>query len=167
MHGTPMPGLHDPQSGKGCGRQGVAIQVRTGPRFLIRFGLIPALEWHAREVTKRTGLAVRLQADDSADLPDEIKTCIYRIAQEALHNCDRHSRATAVSLHLLQSPEAVTLTITDDGRGFDTSRTRGLGLLGMSERVERLGGRMVIESQPGQGTRILIKLPLPALQAAA
>jgi signal transduction histidine kinase len=130
------------------------------PSMLDDFGLVPALEWQAREVSKRTGLRVQVAADDAAELPDEHKTCIYRVVQEALHNCARHSQARSVKVVVRQEPSRIVLSVEDDGRGFDARRVRGLGLVGMEERVNHLGGAFEIESRPGAGTRVAVELPL-------
>jgi signal transduction histidine kinase len=131
------------------------------PSMLDDFGLVPALNWHARETTKRTGLNVVLAADEAADdLPDEHKTCIYRLVQEAVNNATRHAHARAVEVELKREPDRVRVGIRDDGAGFDPRFVRGLGLLGMEERVRRLGGRLSIDSEPGRGTTILAELPV-------
>lgn len=131
------------------------------PSMLDDFGLVPALEWQAREVSKRTGLRVHVAAEESAgDLPDALKTCIYRVVQEALHNCARHSQARSVKVVVEQEPQRLVLTVEDDGRGFDARRVRGLGLVGMEERVNHLGGVFHIQSEPGAGTRVAVELPL-------
>src|SRR5262249_18860788 len=125
------------------------------------FGLVPALNWHAREAAKRTGLNVVLNADeDAGDLPDEHKTCIYRLAQEAVHNCARHANANNVEVELRREAGRVRFSVRDDGDGFNPRLVRGLGLLGMEERVRRLGGRLIIDSQPGRGTAIVAELPV-------
>ncbi len=131
------------------------------PSMLDDFGLVPALEWQAREVSKRTGLRVQVSADDGAgDLPDAHKTCIYRVVQEAQHNCARHSQARSVKVVVEQEPEKIVLSVEDDGRGFDANRVRGLGLVGMAERVTHLGGVFAVRSQPGSGTKVAVELPL-------
>ena len=131
------------------------------PSMLDDFGLAPALEWQAREVSKRTGLRVHVAAEESVgDLPDALKTCIYRVVQEALHNCARHSQARTVRVVVEQEPSKIVLTVEDDGRGFDAHRVRGLGLVGMEERVNHLGGAFHIRSRPGAGTTIAVELPL-------
>jgi signal transduction histidine kinase len=131
------------------------------PSMLDDFGLVPALEWQAREVSKRTGLRVHVSAGDSAgELPDELKTCIYRVVQEALHNCARHSQARSVKVVVEQEPSRILLTVEDDGHGFDARRVRGLGLVGMEERVNHLGGSFAVRSQPGTGTKVAVELPL-------
>lgn len=131
------------------------------PSMLDDFGLVPALEWQAREVSKRTGLRVHVTAEESAgELPDEHKTCIYRVVQEALHNCARHAQARSVKVVVKQEPSKILLSVEDDGHGFDARRVRGLGLVGMEERVHHLGGAFEIESRPGAGTRVAIELPI-------
>lgn len=131
------------------------------PSMLDDFGLVPALNWHARETGKRTGLNVVLNADEAADdLPDEHKTCIYRLVQEAVHNSSRHANANNVEVELRRETGRVRFSIRDDGDGFDPRFVRGLGLLGMEERVRRLGGRLAIDSRPGRGTSILAELPV-------
>jgi signal transduction histidine kinase len=131
------------------------------PSMLDDFGLVPALNWHAREMSKRTGLDVVLKADeDAADLPDEHKTCIYRVVQEAINNCARHSRARTVNVEVRREDVHVRFTVQDDGSGFDPRSVRGLGILGMEERVRRLGGRFEIDSSPGRGATIRAELPL-------
>ena len=131
------------------------------PSMLDDFGLVPALEWQAREVSKRTGLRVQVAADEAAgDLPDALKTCIYRVVQEALHNCARHSQARSVKVVVEQEPARIVLSVEDDGRGFDAGRVRGLGLVGMEERVNHLGGVFEVRSHPGRGTKVAVELPL-------
>ncbi len=131
------------------------------PSMLDDLGLVPALEWQAREVSKRTGLRVQVTADENAsELPDEHKTCIYRVVQEALHNCARHAQAHNVTVEVLQQPSQILLSVVDDGHGFDARRVRGLGLVGMEERVHHLGGALRLKSQPGSGTTIAVVLPL-------
>ena len=105
------------------------------PSMLDDLGLVPALEWQAREVSKRTGLRVAVTADENAgELPDEHKTCIYRVVQEALHNCARHAQARSVMVEVRQETSKILLSVEDDGHGFDARRVRGLGLVGMEER---------------------------------
>jgi len=131
------------------------------PSMLDDFGLVPALEWQAREVSKRTGLRVQVAAEESAgELSDALKTCIYRVVQEALHNCARHSQARIVKVVVRQEPSKIILSVEDDGQGFDARRVRGLGLVGMEERVIHLGGAFVIDSRPGSGTRVAVELPI-------
>src|SRR5579864_9148650 len=138
------------------------------PSMLDDLGLVPALKWQAREVSKRTSMDVSVAADiASDDLPDDYKTCVYRVVQEALHNCSRHSQATKVRIRVQQEPTRLLLSIQDDGRGFDVKQSKGLGLLGIEERVARLGGKCGVHSSPGGGTILAVELPLPAPGAAS
>jgi len=130
------------------------------PSMLDDLGLIPALRWQAREVSRQTCMDVTVSTDlASDDLPDEYKTCIYRVVQEALHNCSRHSHATAVRINVRQEPNQLTLSIRDNGKGFDVKQSKGLGLLGIEERVAHLDGTCTIHSEAGSGTVIAIDLP--------
>ncbi|MES1257220.1 MAG: sensor histidine kinase [Acidobacteriota bacterium] len=131
------------------------------PSMLDDFGLVPALNWHAREMGKRTGLAIRVTAGDECDdLPEEHKTCIYRLVQEALNNSARHAGARTLQVTVRRAGDRVLFSVQDDGSGFDKKVVRGLGLLGMEERVRRLGGKLKIDSSPGRGTDITAELPL-------
>jgi signal transduction histidine kinase len=137
----------------------IALSLR--PSMLDDLGLVPALEWQAREVGHRTGLSVQVMAEDSAgELPETHLTCIYRVAQEALQNCVRHAAANGVRIGLHKAAKTVMLHVEDDGKGFLAGRTRGLGLLGMEERVAQLGGRFRVQSEPGRGTTVTAELPL-------
>jgi len=140
------------------------------PSMLDDLGLVPALQWQARELSKRTGLAVTVDAEGVADdLPEDLKTCIYRVVQEALHNCARHAFARSVRIQVAQENGRIHLSVLDDGQGFDGTRVRGLGLLGMEERVTHLGGRFHLQSEVGHGTRLRIEIPLAvrAMEAIA
>ncbi len=132
------------------------------PAMLDDLGLVPALQWQAREVSRRSGVWIKVVADDvSEGLPEEHKTCIYRIVQEALHNIVQHSGAHNVTITVRQSERELQLTVEDDGRGFNPRQERGMGLLGMQERVSSLGGTFRADSAPGRGTGLRISLPLP------
>ncbi len=138
----------------------IALLLR--PSMLDDLGLIPALEWQAREVSRRSGIKVKVTAENVPDsLPDEMRTCIYRVAQEALHNVFRHSGAKSVAVNVGQDDSSLFLSVKDDGCGFDPERTRGLGRLGMEERVKQLGGRFEVQSEPGKGATLRVTLPLP------
>jgi signal transduction histidine kinase len=133
------------------------------PSMLDDFGLIPALNWHARELSKRTGLNVHVSTGDmDYDLPEEHSTCIYRVVQEALHNAARHARAHNLQVIVKTARDHVIFSVRDDGGGFDKRFVRGLGMLGMEERVRRLGGELRIDSEIGRGTTVSATLPLPA-----
>jgi signal transduction histidine kinase len=137
----------------------IALSLR--PSMLDDLGLVPALEWQAREIGHRTGLSVQVQAEDSAgELPEAHRTCIYRVVQEALQNSARHSGASHVRIGLQKAARTVSLQVEDDGKGFAVSRGRGLGLLGMEERVAQLGGRFRVQSEAGRGTTVTAELPV-------
>ncbi len=133
------------------------------PSMLDDFGLVPALDWQARETAKRTGMRVQVSSEVADELPEEHKTCIYRVVQEALNNCARHAQASAVQVEVRSESNHIMLSVQDDGSGFDTVRVRGMGLLGMEERVRHLGGTFGIDSSPGRGTLLQVSLPLTAL----
>jgi len=133
------------------------------PSMLDDLGLIPALKWQAREVSKRTSMDVSVATElTSEDLPDDYKTCIYRVVQEALHNCSRHSNATSIRVRVQQKADVLLLSIQDDGKGFDFTQSKGLGLLGIEERVAQLGGTCHVHSGPGIGTILTVELPFSA-----
>ncbi len=133
------------------------------PSMLDDLGLVPALHWQAREVSRRSGLDIEVAADTVPDdLPDKYRTCVYRVVQEALHNAERHALATSVQIEASMAEDRLLLSVRDDGSGFDAGTTRGVGLLGMEERVRHMGGKFHVESQPGAGTKISIELPLEA-----
>jgi signal transduction histidine kinase len=137
----------------------IALSLR--PSMLDDLGLVAALEWQAREVGQRNGLSVEVSAAESAaDLPETHRTCIYRVAQEALQNAVRHSGAGKVRIGLRQGVRTICLEVEDDGKGFVVGRMRGLGLLGMEERVSQLGGHLRVQSEPGRGTTVRAELPL-------
>ncbi|HLN03758.1 MAG TPA: sensor histidine kinase [Bryobacteraceae bacterium] len=148
-----------------------SVQVARNMALLLRpsmlddFGLVPALEFQAREISKLSGMAVSVEAGEIFDpLPDDHNTCVYRVVQEALHNCARHAHARSVRIRVCQAADRILLSIQDDGRGFDAQRVRGLGLVGMEERVEHLGGTFQVRSEPGHGTVLDVELPLPTGQ---
>jgi signal transduction histidine kinase len=137
------------------------------PSMLDDLGLVPAVEWYARELSRQGNIEVKVHAESvSESLPDEVKVCVYRVIQEALNNAQRHAYAKNVLVELTQSRDAIHVAIKDDGSGFDAKRTRGMGLLGMEERVKRLGGTITINSQANAGTTIHVELPLAGRSVA-
>jgi signal transduction histidine kinase len=138
------------------------------PSMLDDLGLVPALQWQAREVSRRNGVRVKVAAEQvSEELPEEHKTCLYRIVQEALHNCVQHSGASNVSITVRQERDRLLLAVQDDGKGFDTQQERGMGLLGIEERVSHLGGSFAVNSEPGQGAVLRVMLTLPETRETA
>ncbi|HTS69934.1 MAG TPA: sensor histidine kinase [Terriglobia bacterium] len=133
------------------------------PSMLDDLGLVPALEWQGREVSRRTEMEVEVQSENVPEnLPDEYKICIYRVVQEALNNAARHAESRTARVRVIQDNQKIEVSIVDHGRGFDPRRVRGLGLVGMEERVKRLGGSLTLESRPGEGTTVKAELPRPA-----
>jgi signal transduction histidine kinase len=115
-------------------------------------------------MSRSSGIEIQMDVDEAANsLPDAHRTCLYRIVQEALTNASLHSGARKVQVTLSTGTDWVSGTRTDDGRGFETGSgvQKGLGLLGMQERVRELGGNIRIISSLGRGTRIEIRLPRP------
>lgn len=143
------------------------------PPALDELGLGPAIESHARTVSEMTGLDVRVEAKTGPreSLAPEAELALYRIVQEALSNVARHAAASHAVVHLQWGHDAVTATVEDDGRGFDVESVLsvddgGLGLFGMYERADYIGGRVEIESEPGAGTRVRTVIPLRLVGAA-
>jgi signal transduction histidine kinase len=159
------------------------------PSMLDQLGLIPALRWLAETRLEPKGVRVNvitnsipniLQSEGvSQRLSPEIETALYRVVQEAINNIARHAAARNVEISLVLDDEVASVSITDDGIGFDlaelsmgtikdidstdfqfSENTRGLGLLGMQERIELLGGDLEINSTPGNGTQIYIRVPI-------
>jgi signal transduction histidine kinase len=146
----------------------IALLLR--PSHLDDLGLEAALQWHAEEFSRRTRIPCQFSAEGLHEqLPDAWKTCVYRIVQEALHNCEKHAAPIQVQVRVLQAPEHLSLEVRDDGVGFDLNesgaplRSAGLGLLGMRERAAMLGGALSITSARGHGTTVRVDLPLAPL----
>lgn len=145
------------------------------PALLDDLGLVPALRSYVQQYALRhPEISVALSADrrlkpSAHRLPPEYETALFRVAQEALTNVARHARATHVTVTFEQRPEVVRLEISDNGVGFSPDAARvgsyapgsGLGLVGMRERVTLVGGRWSVQSAPGEGTRVVVELPLP------
>ena len=131
------------------------------PSMLDDLGLAPALEWQGREFSRHTGVPAVVRVDGMLDdLPEAHRTCIYRVAQEALTNCAKHAKAKNVLVSVHRRGEFVEAVIQDDGVGFNAaSRAGGLGLLGVEERVQELEGTLRITSQPGKGATLRVQIP--------
>ena len=134
------------------------------PSVLDYMGILPALKDLGEKFGKRANLAVTVTGTDpAARLPAEKEIALYRIAQEALVNCSKHSRATKVTINLDCDSEHIRLSIADDGIGFGVQelsqlgQAHGLGLLTMQERAEAIGGKCRIESTPGKGTFVVFE----------
>jgi signal transduction histidine kinase len=144
-----------------CVRNVRDMALLLRPSMLDDLGLIAALRWQARELTRRSQLNVRMVTEEiDDDLPDAYRTCVYRVVQEALNNCAQHSRASRVRVLVRRDDYGLSVSVQDDGIGFDPTKERGMGLLGMEERVAHLGGLLTIESSPEHGTTLSIRFPL-------
>ncbi len=134
------------------------------PALLDDLGLVAAMEWQAREFEKNTGIIVELRLPvEALNLLPEIRTGLFRIFQESLTNVARHAQAQQVKVDLQEKDQVLVLNIGDNGKGFDTSMLNGkrtLGILGMEERSLMMGGKYVIESQPGKGTTVKVFVPM-------
>ena len=131
------------------------------PSMLDDFGLQPALEWHIRDFRRRFAVAVDLTlAGDLDTLPDQYRTCIYRIVQEALTNCARHARAKHIEISLRLAENTLDLLIADDGAGIEPGKARGMGLLGIEERVRELHGAFEVRPRQPNGTELHVALPV-------
>lgn len=144
------------------------LSQQLRPRILDDLGLYAALHWLAEDARHRFHLNVKLvvegeeQALRSLHLPSTYETTVFRVAQESLTNVARHARANQAIVTLARDQHALHLSISDDGCGFDTNQpSKGLGLLGMRERVALLGGALAITSQQDQGTTVAVTLHLP------
>jgi two-component system sensor histidine kinase UhpB len=136
----------------------LARQLR--PTALDDLGLVAAIEGQVEQL-RRAGLTAELNAERSfAGLADDVQLVVYRVAQEALTNAARHAEASRVEVSLRRSGGGVELTVADDGRGFAFEQSEGgLGIAGMRERALLVGGRLTIESRPGQGTTVRLSVP--------
>ncbi len=138
------------------------------PTTLDDLGLAPAVRWYAESRLQPLGVAIQLETGTLRErLPAEIETASYRVIQEALLNVAKHAQARQVVIRLAVHDCWLRGTVEDDGQGFDLEATQrsgavgcGLGLLGMRERVELLGGSLQIESAPGRGTRLEMDVPI-------
>jgi signal transduction histidine kinase len=137
------------------------LMFELRPRELEKEGLAAAIQSRLAAVEARIGLQTELQVEGEEGLPFAIKEELYRIAREALNNVVKHAQARQTGVRLRFAGQTAELQVWDDGVGFDPARVPaqgGLGLRGMRERVDRLGGTLEIESAPGRGTRVSVKL---------
>jgi nitrate/nitrite-specific signal transduction histidine kinase len=133
------------------------------PFMLEKEGLASALRARLAAVEGRAGLKTEVLVEGERRLPLAVEEEIYRIAQEGLNNIVKHAKAGDVQIYLKYGEETVSLELIDDGAGFDTKiagRSGGVGLRGIQERVQQLGGSLEIDSAPGKGTRLAVEIPL-------
>ena len=142
------------------------VMAELRPPMLDDYGLFPALEWYATEYSRRTGIAAQVQADvQPGRIPQAAEIALFRIMQEALNNVVKHAHATCVDIVLARTDTQLTMSINDDGKGYDARadagalRRFGLGMATMRERTQAVGGTFAIDSAPGGGTRIVVRVP--------
>lgn len=142
--------------------------VNLRPTLLDSLGLIPALRQHAESVLAPLGISLSFHFDElGAPLPNDVETNLFRVAQGAIGNIQQHSKATSASVSLTVDGNDLVMTISDNGIGFDVSQIktvepsgRGAGLFSMKERVQLMGGRCNVKSQPGKGTTVTVRVPM-------
>lgn len=139
-----------------------ALILELRPESLEQEGLVAALERHVASVHARHGLVVEARLDGEPRMPLVTKEALYRIAQEALHNATKHARARTIQVRLERGTDESVLEVADDGVGFDPrgSYPGHLGLTSMRERSAAVGGTLDIESAPGNGTRVRVRVPV-------
>lgn len=137
------------------------------PTLLDDLGLEPALKWLARTLAERTGLVIEVHSTlGEMRLHADLETLVFRITQEALTNVIRHSGATEVQILLTSTPQQLRLQVRDEGHGFDPAQLTAekgainAGVRGMRDRAELFGGRLDVNSAPGEGTTVLLLMPL-------
>ncbi|ACG73108.1 integral membrane sensor signal transduction histidine kinase [Anaeromyxobacter sp. K] len=138
------------------------------PSVLDDLGLLSAIRWYAERQLGTRGMSVRCEFGElDRRLPPEMETALFRICQEAMSNIARHAQATAVLVEVALEDDVFRIDIEDDGRGFDAEAVarregrRSWGLMGIRERAEILGGSATVESAPGKGTRVEVRIPVP------
>ena len=134
------------------------------PLMLDDLGLLPAIEWLVGGFTQRSGVACRLSLDEGLQLKlqEPYATAVFRIVQESLANVLKHADASQVQVILGKAPDGMRLLVQDNGCGFSTAAPRqpqSLGLMGLHERAQLLGGSVTLESAPGQGTSVEVYIP--------
>ena len=140
------------------------ISSELRPGVLDDLGLVAAIEWQAQQFQQRTGIECLCDAErETIDLNREQATAVFRVFQEVLTNVIRHAQATRVEITMSENNGAFVLEVKDNGRGISTSERqnmRSLGLLGMHERVQLIGGKIEINGAKGKGTRVVVRVPL-------
>jgi two-component system sensor histidine kinase UhpB len=142
------------------------ISHELRPTILDDLGLVPALEFLAEGVSSRSKMTIVVDSSIQDRLPAMVETILYRVVQEALNNVTKHAKATCASIHVQREAGMLQCSIHDNGVGFDPTdvmngvRQKGLGLIGMRERMEAISGTIAITSQPGQGTILSLTIPM-------
>jgi signal transduction histidine kinase len=140
------------------------VMADLRPPMLDDYGLLPTLRWCGEQLAARTDIHVVVEGSEpDPRFPSPIEDTLVRIAQEALTNVAKHAKASQVTIALSHEGDRIRLAISDDGGGFDPNRINGAssrhwGLLTMTERAEGLGGHCRVESEPGEGTRVVVEV---------
>jgi signal transduction histidine kinase len=139
------------------------IASNLRPSVLDDLGLLPAIEWQLNELKKRTGIRCRLSSNvEKLELDPERSAAVFRVVQEALTNIVRHAEASRIQVRLHTNDDSLTVTVADNGRGLSTAaiaNSGSLGILGMKERMARVGGQFAIHSGSPSGTVVEMKVP--------
>jgi len=130
------------------------------PLMLDDFGLVPTLARYLDQFQHATGIEVDYSADELEALPDDVELALFRVAQECMENVRKHSGSQEAHLRLRRENGHVTLTVADLGRGMTAPQEHGIGLAGMRERVEAVGGNIRVQSDPGAGVRVEVEIPV-------
>ncbi|MCG2722713.1 MAG: PAS domain S-box protein [Thermodesulfovibrionales bacterium] len=135
------------------------------PSLMDDYGLMAVIRWFGRQFATRTGISVTVQGEELDPRFDQnVETTLFRIVQEALNNVVKHAGAQNVTITLAEKNRQIALTVTDDGRGFDTQRVYlspeqpKWGIISMRERAEAIGGDLRVETDPGKGTRVIVEV---------
>jgi len=147
-------------------QQSRRLSHELGPMILHDLGLIPAVHFHAEGIAQRSKLSIQVEGETDARFAPSIETALYRIVQEALNNVHRHAQAKNVKIQFIRDGRNLRCLIQDDGKGFDIvtrlarKGQKGLGLIGMHERLNALGGTLQVNSEPAGGTSLFVTIPL-------
>lgn len=136
------------------------VMENLHPHLLEQMGLTEALRAYVQQWGEESAIRTEFRADSAPEPPPAVTLTVYRILQEALNNAAKHSAAEQVTVELTLRRERVTLTVADDGQGFEGPRLGGRGLAGMKERVAIFSGSLVIDSLPGKGTAVRAEIPI-------
>jgi PAS domain S-box-containing protein len=145
------------------------VSASLRPAILDELGLAAAIVGQCREFEQRSGVRCTTELPSDADIPGRVALALFRILQEALTNVARHAGAQHVRITLTAEPAMATLAVADDGRGAtqeELTRPLSLGLAGMRERTLAVGGRLTIDSAPGKGTTVIVRVPLTPGEAS-
>jgi PAS domain S-box-containing protein len=140
------------------------LSRRLHPSILYDLGLRASLESECTAFSKQYDISTKFIAEDvPASIPEDVQLCIYRVVQESLQNVARHAEADEVLVTLTGREKRLTLSVSDNGKGFDSAQVRGrggLGLVSVKERVRLVNGKFSVRSQPGDGTELEVRVPL-------